>query len=272
MAEELVRLHKFIASCGISSRRKAEDLIREGRVEVNGATITDMGVKVGPDDKVIVDGKPLKQPKQYYVLMNKPKGYLTTLSDPHKRPTVAKLLPELGVALKPVGRLDMDTEGLLLFTNDGEFALRMTHPRFGIEKEYMVVVSGEPSPKALKDLATGVFIEGRRTAPAMVEVVRVDRKKGQTTLKITIHEGRNRQIRVMCETVGHLVVSLKRTRIGHLLLREMPSGMCKTLGKVDVDQLLRAVGGAESPYPTSARKTTRPPSKNRLKRTTSPGK
>lgn len=243
MQDGRIRLHKFIADCGITSRRKAEELIREGRVEVNGATVTDMGVKVSAEDRVIVDGRPLKLPKLHYVLMNKPKGYLTTLSDPHKRPTVAKLLPDLGVALKPVGRLDMETEGLLIFTNDGEFALRLTHPSFGIEKEYEAVVSGQVTPKAIKNLTQGVYIDGRRTAPAKVVIRNFNSKSNQTTLRIAIHEGRNRQVRLMCEYVGHPVSALKRIRIGHLVLREMPPGMCKSLGLADVQRLLEAAGG-----------------------------
>lgn len=267
MTDDKVRLHKFMAHCGVTSRRKAEDFIREGRVEVNGATITDMGFKVGPEDRVVVDGKPLRAPKLYYVLMNKPKGVVTTLSDPQKRQTVAHLLPDLGVTLKPVGRLDMDTEGLLLFTNDGDFAFQMTHPRHGVEKEYVATVRGQLSAKTLKDLTNGVFIEGRRTAPAKVEVSRFDSKSGQSTLRVIIHEGRNRQVRLMCETVGHPVTALRRVRIGHLVLRDMAPGMCKTLGRVDVEKLLASVGGGTVKQETMPRKSARPHPKSRPPRT-----
>lgn len=236
------RLHKFIAAAGIASRRKAEELIRQGRVEVNGEIVTEMGCKVGPEDEVRVDGEVAKQAKLHYVLMNKPKGVVTTLSDPQRRPTVAKLLPDLGVALKPVGRLDMDSEGLLLFTNDGELAARLTHPRYGVEKEYVVLVEGDIDERGLERLRKGVHIEGGKTAPAKVRKGRFDPKRGTSRLEITLHEGRNRQIRQMTDAVGHRVVDLRRVRIGPLRLRDMAPGMCRILGKTEVDALRRLVG------------------------------
>ena len=137
--QELERLHKYIAKCGICSRRKAEELILEGRVQVNGDVITELGTKIKPDDKIMVDGTPVQAQKLYYVVMNKPKGVLTTMSDPQNRPTIVNYIPTVGAVLKPVGRLDKETEGLLLLTNDGEFAARLTHPRYGIEKEYFAI-------------------------------------------------------------------------------------------------------------------------------------
>jgi 23S rRNA pseudouridine2605 synthase len=237
-----MRLHVFIAHSGLCSRRAAEKLIQEARVEVNGELVLEMGVKVGPDDDVRVDGNPVRQAKHYSVLLNKPLGVVTTLSDPQKRPTIVRHLPDYGVVLKPVGRLDMDTEGLIICTNDGEFAHRMAHPRYEIDKEYQAIVEGVPTEKALHDLRRGVFIEGRRTAPAQVEVIHVEERKNTTGLRITIHEGRNRQIRLMCETVGHPVRSLKRVRIGPLRIRGMRSGECRLLGKEELNELRSMVG------------------------------
>jgi 23S rRNA pseudouridine2605 synthase len=236
------RLHVRIAHSGFCSRRAAEGLIKEGRVEVNGATVTEMGVKVGPDDVVTVDGQPISEAPTYTVLLNKPKGVVTTLRDPQGRPTIVRYLPDLGVQLKPVGRLDMDTEGLLLVTNDGELANRLAHPRYGIEKEYMAVVRGIPSPKALDQLRKGVFVEGRKTAPAKIDVVHAEEKTNTTGLRITIHEGRKRQVRLMCEVVGHPVISLKRVRLGPLVLKGLRSGEAKMLGKKDVEKLRQLVG------------------------------
>jgi 23S rRNA pseudouridine2605 synthase len=236
------RLHVRIAHSGVCSRRAAEKLIQEGRVEVNGATITEMGRKVTDDDEISVDGRRIQVAPLHTVLLNKPLGMVTTLHDPQGRPTIKRLLPELGVQIKPVGRLDMDTEGLLLCTNDGELALRLTHPRYGIEKEYQATVKGRPDEKALKHLRDGVFVEGRKTAPAQVEVAFADSSGVTTVLKIIIHEGRKRQIRLMCEYVGFPIQKLKRTRIGPLKLKGMRPGECIRLGKKDVDELRKLVG------------------------------
>jgi pseudouridine synthase len=201
-----------------------------------------MGMKVGPDDVVRVDGQPVNSAKTYTLVLNKPLGVVTTLRDPQGRPTIVRHLPDLGVQLKPVGRLDMDTEGLLLVTNDGELAHRLAHPRYGIEKEYTVTVRGVPDDKALNELRKGVFVEGRRTAPANVVPVHAEPKKNTAVLRITIHEGRKRQVRLMCEAVGYPVVSLRRVRIGPLILKGMRPGECRMLGKKEVDELRRLVG------------------------------
>jgi len=234
------RLHKRIAASGICSRRAAEVLIAEGRVAVNGEVVTAMGVLVTPDDLIEVDGETIGFAKTYTLIMNKPVGVVTTLSDPQGRPTVKKLLPDLGVQIKPVGRLDMESEGLLLFTNDGELANRLTHPRYKVDKEYEVVVTGHPDEKDLERLRKGVYIEGGTTAPAEVE------RKGQVTgttqtLRITIHEGRKRQVRLMCDAIGHPVVNLKRVRIGPLVLRKLPRGACRMLTQSELAELRKAV-------------------------------
>lgn len=238
--DDLERLHVRIARSGLCSRRAAEKLIEEGRVEVNGSVVVEMGRKVGPDDEVRVDGVPITVAKHYTVLLNKPKGVVTTLNDPQGRPTIVKYLPDYGVQLKPVGRLDMDTEGVLLCTNDGELHARLSHPRYGVEKEYQAIVEGVPEERALEQLRKGVFLDDRKTSPAQVEVIHVEPRS--TSLRITIHEGRYRQVRRMCEAVGHPVISLKRTRYGNYRLKGMRPGEAILLGKKDVDALRKSVG------------------------------
>lgn len=199
-------------------------------------------MKVTEDDEVAVDGKVLAIAKKYTLLMNKPVGVLTTLSDPQGRPTIKNYLPDYGVQLKPVGRLDMDTEGLLLITNDGDLALRITHPRYGLEKEYQAVVEGIPDERALDKLRRGVYIEGGKTAPAKVETVFVETRRETTSLRITIHEGKKRQVRLMCEAVGHPVIRLSRLRIGPYHVRGLRPGECKLLSQVEVAKLKKIVG------------------------------
>lgn len=237
-----MRLHRYIAQSGLTSRRKAEDLIAQGRVMVNGQTVTAMGVLVEAGDEVSVDGEVLKIQESYTLLMNKPKGLLTTLHDPQGRPTVMKLLPRELQGAKPVGRLDKDTEGLLLLTTDGELAMRLTHAKYGIEKEYLAVVEGVPTPASLDKLKRGVFVEGRRTAPCQAELIPGDATKGTSRLKIILHEGRKRQVREMCLSIGHQVISLRRVRIGHLVLKGMAPGEVRRLPKKEVDRLRSMVG------------------------------
>ena len=242
LSEDGERLHVRIAHSGICSRRAAEKLILEGRVEVNGSIVAEMGVKVLDSDIVRVDGQTISIAKIYTVVVNKPLGVVTTLYDPQRRPTIAKFLPDYGVQLKPVGRLDMDTEGLLVCTNDGELALRLAHPRYGVEKEYQVVVTGIPDEKAMQKLRDGVFFDGRKSLPAKVDVIHAEPKSNTTGLRITLHEGRKRQVRLMCELVGHPVISLKRIRYGPLYVKGMRTGECKLLGKKEVDELRKMVG------------------------------
>lgn len=239
--DERERLHKFIARCGLASRRAAEQAIREGRVEVNGEVVVEMGLKVGPGDQVSFDGVPIAPPELKYVLLNKPKGVVTTMDDPQRRRTVLAYLPDLGVPLKPVGRLDYDTSGMLVCTNDGELAARLTHPRYALEKEYRAVVQGKPSEETLERLRKGIVLDGRRTAPAQVHRIGTV-KSDATELRVVIHEGRNRQIRRMLESVGHPVVDLKRVRIGPLRMAKMPPGSCRMLTKAEVRALQQAVG------------------------------
>ena len=237
------RLHKYLARCGVASRRAAEIMITEGRVELNGELVTEMGVLVDPEnDHVKVDGNSIRPEKPYYVLLNKPKGVITTLSDPRRRPTITQYLPDLGVMLRPVGRLDMDSSGLLVCTNDGNLADRLTHPSFGIEKEYDVIVRGEVGERSLKRLRNGVYIQGKWTAEAYVEIVGYEKRSDTTKLRMIIHEGRNRQIRLMCDSVGNPVEELQRVRIGPLKIRGLRSGEARLIGVQEVEELWGASG------------------------------
>jgi 23S rRNA pseudouridine2605 synthase len=211
-------------------------------VTVNGEPVLIQGVKVSPDDEIAVDGTTLGIAKSFTLLLNKPLGVVTTLDDPQGRPTILRYLPNLGVQLKPVGRLDMDTEGLLVITNDGELANRLAHPRYGVEKEYQATVEGIPDEKALARLRNGVFVEGRKTAPCQVRVAHADLKRNQTVLNLILHEGRNRQVRLMGEAVGHPVRSLKRVRYGPFHLKGMRPGEARLLGKKEVEELRKLVG------------------------------
>jgi 23S rRNA pseudouridine2605 synthase len=226
----------------LCSRRAAEKLILEGRVQVNGEFVRVLGAKVGPDDVIKVDGMSISTARIYTVLLNKPTGIVTTLLDPQRRPTIVPYLPDYGVQLKPVGRLDMDTEGLLLCSNDGDLAARLTHPRYGVEKEYTIIVEGIVDERTIEKLRDGVYIEGGKTSPAKVELIHAEPATNTTGLRMTIHEGRKRQVRQMCDSVGFPVKTLKRVRIGPLVLKGMRAGEARLLGKKEVDNLRQLVG------------------------------
>lgn len=243
------RLQKILARAGHGSRRSAEALITAGRVRVNGAVVDELGAQADPETDVIeVDGEAIPAAARHvYVAMHKPRNIVTTAKDPQGRRTVIDLLPPgLPPQVLPIGRLDRDTEGLLLFTNDGEFAHRLAHPRYEIEKEYMALVAGAPSDAAIRALRAGVEIDGRRTRPAAVDVARppegYDARDGHTWLRIVIHEGRKRQVRLMCAAVGHQVRTLVRTRIGDVLLGRMARGTTRPLAAREIASLRRAVG------------------------------
>ena len=214
------RLQKILSTAGIASRRAAEVLMQEGRVTVNGETVTELGTKADPEvDDVRVDGRRVKaSQRRRYILLYKPRGYITTRSDPQRRPTVIDLLEKGGVReyVYPVGRLDYESEGLLLLTSDGELAARLTHPRHGVAREYQARVRGVPDQRELERLSKGVVIDGRRTAPARVTISKVIEgdSGADAVLSFVIREGRNRQVRNMCDEIGHPVVRLKRVRIG----------------------------------------------------------
>ncbi|MFN8139593.1 MAG: pseudouridine synthase [Fimbriimonadales bacterium] len=234
------RLHKTLSRFGVASRRASEQIILHGRVTVNGETILELGTKVDPEeDDIRLDGKRLRAPRLMYLLMYKPKGCVTTLSDPQKRPTVTRYLPELEEALKPVGRLDYNTEGALLFTNDGNLIQRLTHPKHLFEKTYEAEVLGVLTERQLNRLRRGVILDGKRTAPAQVSVLPTRKQGGNARIEMIIHEGRNRQIKRMVEEVGSQVIALKRTKVGFLSLGKMKPGECRMLKKPEVERLLR---------------------------------
>ncbi len=229
------RVQKVMARVGIGSRRVSEGLIDEGRVTVNGEVVS-LGARIGPGDELAVDGVVYAtRPDVVVYLLNKPPGVVTTASDPEGRPTVVELVPP-EPRVVPVGRLDLDTEGLLLLTNDGDLTHRLTHPRFGVEKEYLAEVDGRPSRQAVRRLREGIELDDGPTAPAKVSVVEPN------ALRITIHEGRNRQVRRMCEAVGHPVRRLVRTRIGPIADARLRPGQSRPLSGDEVLAVQRAVG------------------------------
>lgn len=236
------RLQKVLARAGLASRRVCEDLIAEGRVKVNGE-VADLGRRVDPTTDVIeVDGGLVPiAPGLVYYLLNKPTGVVTTAADTHGRPTVVGLVPD-EPRVFPVGRLDADTEGLLVLTNDGELTHRLTHPSFGVEKEYLASVEGDPSPATLRRLREGVELADGPTAPA--KAVRVS----DGLIRLTIHEGRNRQVRRMCEAVGHPVTRLVRSRIGTLADRKLKPGQWREVTPDEVRALAASVSPSERPH------------------------
>jgi pseudouridine synthase len=240
------RLQKILSTAGVASRRLSEELILQGRVSVNGKTVTELGTKADPSsDEIKVDGRRIKTTqRKRYVLLNKPRGYITTRSDPQGRPTVMDLVKGVKEYVYPVGRLDYDSEGLLLLTNDGELAARLTHPRHEVEKVYEARVKGVPDDRVLERLARGVPIEGRRTAPAKIRASEpfVKGSGEQTVVEISIHEGRQRQVRKMFEAVGHPVVRLKRVRIGPIEDPDMPIGHWRELTPQEIAKLSRSSG------------------------------
>lgn len=243
MAEQ--RLQKWLAYCGYGSRRACEQLIQQGRVMVNGIPAV-LGAKVDPErDVITVDGKRVQPPpKRVYLMLNKPRGYISTRKDPHAPRTVMELLRDVPVPVFPVGRLDADSEGLLLFTNDGDFANRLLHPRYKLPKTYRVWVRGVPSARALQRLRAGVMLEEGKTAPAQVQLLRAE--GDQSLLEITIYEGRKRQIRRMCQAVGHPVVRLMRIAIGNLRLpRDLKPGQWRELTQEELNLLRRSVATAQ---------------------------
>lgn len=233
------RLQKVLSQAGIASRRAAEKLIADGRVTVNGKTILTMGVKVDPGkDEIRVDGRRIKAAARLrYILLNKPTGYVSTRSDPQRRPTVIDLLAGVRDYVYPVGRLDYDTEGLLLLTNDGDLAARLTHPRHGVPRTYEARVAGMPDTQAIERLRAGIPLDGHRTLPADVVLVNEGRRDRDGVLRLTIREGRNRQVRRMCEAVGHPVQHLKRTRFGTLGDRKLKPGEWRELAPKEIDAL-----------------------------------
>lgn len=246
MAERM-RLQKFLAHAGVASRRAAEDLIVRGKVRVNGKVVRELGTIVSTDDRVDVSGTPVAvHLEDAYLVMHKPVNVMTTMRDPQGRRTVADLLPKGLPRMVPVGRLDYDTSGVLLFTNDGELANVLAHPRFGVEKMYRAVVQGRLMPEDIRRLQGGVLLEEFRAAGTRVKVVATRRET--SVLDITIHEGKNRQVRRMFEAVGHPVVALARLRFGPLRLGDLPPGQTRPLTEKELAQLGRYKTGAHGEH------------------------
>jgi pseudouridine synthase len=262
-----VRLQKLLSQAGIASRRSAEKLIEEGRVSVNGHTIREMGVKADPAvDDIRVDGRRLRAERPRYILLNKPGGVVTTRSDPQRRQTVIDLLHGVREYVYPVGRLDYDSEGLLILTNDGDLAARLTHPRHQVERSYEASVSGTPDAGAIEQLRRGIPLDGRRTMPAEVTVLSrgAGPRKGAPhdkrvngVMLITIREGRNRQVRRMCEAVGHPVRKLRRIRIGPITDRRLRVGEWRDLSLQEI-RLLKSLVEAPRPAATRPRRESAP--------------
>jgi pseudouridine synthase len=241
-----IRLNKLLSMYGIASRRAADEFITQGRVELNGRVVTELGTKADPGtDEIKVDGRRLKTaPVKRYLLMNKPAGVVSTRSDPQRRRTVVDLLSAAGVSgyYFPVGRLDYDSEGLIILTNDGEFAERVTHPRYELERVYEAVVEGIPDERDLDRLRRGVAIDGERTHPARVSLRRVlsGRTGGQSVLELVLREGRNRQVRKMCDAIAHPVARLKRVRIGSITDSRLRPGQFRDLTAGEIRALSSA--------------------------------
>lgn len=235
---EQMRLQKLLAHAGVASRRAAEELIVRGKVRVNGKTVRELGTIVSTEDRIDVSGTPVKlESKPAYLLMHKPSGVMTTMRDPQGRRTVADIIPKGMPRVVPVGRLDYDTSGVLLLTNDGELANVLTHPRFGVEKTYRAVVKGRLMPEEIEKLKSGVMLEEFRAAGAQVRVVAI--RRDTSVLDISIHEGKNRQVRRMFEAVGHPVLALARLRFGPLKLGDLPPGHSRALTERELAQLRR---------------------------------
>lgn len=234
------RLQKFLANAGIASRRKCEELILEGKILVNGKVVTELGIKVNPDtDKIEYNGKQvLNQIKKVYVLLNKPIGYVTTVKDQFSRDIVTDLVKGTGVKLLPVGRLDMYTSGALILSNDGDFIYKVTHPKHEVEKTYTVTLKGKVTLEEVEKLRTGVKIEDYITKPAKVKILKIDEEKDISRLEIVIHEGKNRQVRKMCEAVGGKVLALHRSKIGNIGVKDLKIGSWRYLNYNEVHDLL----------------------------------
>ena len=233
-----MRLQKYLADAGIASRRASEKMIAEGRVSVNGTVVHEMGFQVEEADHVAVDNKPVAlNYEKHYILYHKPMGEVTTVSDDEGRATVLDKFADYPVRLYPVGRLDYNSEGLLLLTNDGELTNKMLHPSRLVDKVYLARISGKLTPEEARKMETGVYIEGYKTAKAKVRILKADEERTDAT--ITIHEGKNRQVRKMFEAVGHQVLLLRRVRFGPLELGDLPRGRWRQLTTSEINKLKR---------------------------------
>ncbi len=230
------RLQKILAKAGIASRRKAEQLILEGRIRINGRVVSEVGSKADPIlDTITCDNRPIVIEEKIYILLNKPAGYVTTLSDPQGRPVVSDLVANIPLRLFPVGRLDLETEGALLMTNDGELGNAILHPSYEVNKTYEATIIGSPAEEKLNLLRQGIRIDGVQTRPAQIRVLK--RRKEQTQVEVIIHEGKKRQVRKMFQAISHRVLHLKRTAYGNLRLGALPVGKYRILSQNDLKNI-----------------------------------
>ena len=237
--EEKIRLQKYLANMGIASRRKCEEYITQGKVKINGETVTELGIKIDPNkDKIEFNGKEVKNKKEphTYILLNKPIDYVTTVKDQFGRNSVLDLV-KTKKRVVPVGRLDMYTSGALILTDDGNFVYKITHPKHEITKTYTVTLKGIPSKEEIKQLENGVDIGGFVTSKAKVKILKTDEEAGKSRLEITIHEGKNRQVRKMCEAIGKKVLALHRTKIGNIGVKDLKLGTWRYLKIEEIEYL-----------------------------------
>ncbi|CEQ10037.1 ribosomal large subunit pseudouridine synthase B [[Clostridium] sordellii] len=234
-----MRINKYIASCGVASRRKAEELINAGRVKVNGKIINELSFQVDENnDRVEVDEKLIGlEERLVYIMLNKPEGYVTTVKDQFDRKSVIDLVKDVGERVYPIGRLDYETSGLLLLTNDGDLTYKLTHPKHEVDKTYIATLKGIPTLNEMKNFEKGLYIEDYKTAPAKIKVLKKNEEKNYCVCEIKIHEGRNRQVRKMCRAINHPVMNLRRKAMGKIVLKDVEIGQYRYLTKEEIDYL-----------------------------------
>ncbi len=234
-----MRINKYIASCGIASRRKAEEIILQKRVTVNGNVVSELSFKIDEQNDIVqIDGAKIGlDEKEVYIVLNKPEGYITTVKDQFDRPSVLDLVSDIKERIYPIGRLDYETSGLLILTNDGDLTYKLTHPKHEVAKTYMAIVKGIPTNDEMKNFEDGLYIEDYKTAPAKIKIVKKDEEKNYAICEIKIHEGRNRQVRKMCRAIDHPVLRLRRAAMGEITLRGTEVGKYRNLTKEEVDYL-----------------------------------
>ncbi len=240
MEKNEIRLQKYLAECGIASRRKAEEYIQEGKVQVNGKAVTELGAKINTEKDIVYfnNKKVAKQNENIYILLNKPIGYVTTTKDQFNRETVLNLIKGINKRIVPVGRLDMYTSGALILTNDGDFTYKITHPSHEITKTYVATLRGIITYEEIEKLKSGVEIEDYLTRPAKVKILKTDTEKNISRIEITIHEGKNRQVRKMCEAIGRNVMALHRSKIGNIGVKDLKIGEWRYLSQNEIKNIL----------------------------------
>ena len=234
-----MRINKYIASCGIASRRKAEEIILAKRVKVNGKTVEELSFNIDEENDIVeIDGQRIGlNEESVYIVLNKPEGYITTVKDQFDRPSVLDLVSDIKERVYPIGRLDYETSGLLILTNDGDLTYKLTHPKHEVDKTYMAIVKGIPTKEELKNFEEGLYIEDYKTAPAKIKIVKRDEEKNYAICQIKIHEGRNRQVRKMCRAINHPVMRLRRVAMGKITLKDTEVGKYRHLTKEEVEYL-----------------------------------